>query len=177
MSLNVCDNCGFSWTQGRYDCTMRHQTCAACNVDNCYGADLTIKIKKLTKDAVIPKYAKPGDAGMDLVATSVTRKDGYIEYGTGLAIEIPQGYVGKIYPRSSISKYPLALCNSVGIIDSGYRGELKLRFKMINSGVAYNPGDRVAQLIIEKNLLIALEEVKDLSETTRGVGGFGHSGI
>ena len=95
-------------------------------------SNMEIKIKKLDKNAVIPKYSKYGDAGMDLVATSVDySNEYYIEYGTGLAIEIPEGYVGYVFPRSSNSKYDLQLCNSVGIIDSGYRGEIKLRYRRI----------------------------------------------
>ena len=80
---------------------------------------MLVNIKKLTPEAVIPLYAKVGDAGMDLVATSVDFNNSqYIEYGTGLAIEIPKGYVGYIFPRSSNSKYDLQLCNCVGVIDS-----------------------------------------------------------
>ena len=91
---------------------------------------MEVKIKKLHKDAVIPSYAKPGDAGMDLVAISkVYDKYGNVSYGTGIAIEIPHGYMGLIFPRSSNSKYDLLLTNSVGIIDSGYRGEILLKFK------------------------------------------------
>ena len=82
-------------------------------------SNMEIKIKKHDKNAVIPKYSKYGDAGMDLVATSVDySNEYYIEYGTGLAIEIPEGYVGYVFPRSSNSKYDLQLCNSIGIIDS-----------------------------------------------------------
>jgi len=92
---------------------------------------MKVKIKKLHPDAVIPKYAKFGDAGMDLTATSVKYDDyGAIVYGTGLAIEIPEGYVGLIYPRSSIKKQDLYLTNAVGVIDSGYRGEIMLAFKV-----------------------------------------------
>lgn len=80
---------------------------------------MEVKIKKLNKNAVIPFYAKPGDAGMDLTATSKTFDDyGNVEYGTGLAIEIPKGHVGLIFPRSSICKQDLALTNAVGVIDS-----------------------------------------------------------
>lgn len=80
---------------------------------------MEVKIKKLCETAVIPSYAKPGDAGMDLVATSrVFDKYGNVEYGTGLAMEIPEGYVGFIFPRSSISKQDLSLANAVGVIDS-----------------------------------------------------------
>ena len=81
--------------------------------------NMIVKIKKLLSNAVIPQYSKPGDAGMDLIATSVDySNEYYVEYGTGLAIEIPEGYVGYVFPRSSNSKYDLQLCNSVGIIDS-----------------------------------------------------------
>ncbi len=90
---------------------------------------MNVNIKKLSENAVIPQYAKPGDAGMDVVATSINVTDKYIEYGTGLAFEVPEGYVMLIFPRSSNSKMDLLLANSVGVLDSGYRGELKLRFK------------------------------------------------
>jgi dUTP pyrophosphatase len=80
---------------------------------------MLVNIKKLVPEAVIPTYAKEGDAGMDLVATSVDHSnEHYIEYGTGLAVEIPEGYMGCIFPRSSNSKKDLQLCNSVGVIDS-----------------------------------------------------------
>ena len=80
---------------------------------------MEVKIKKLCDSAVIPSYAKPGDAGMDLVATSrVFDKYGNVEYGTGLAMEIPEGYVGLIFARSSIFKQDLSLSNAVGVIDS-----------------------------------------------------------
>ena len=91
---------------------------------------MEVKIKKLCETAVIPSYAKPGDAGMDLVATSrIFDKYGNVEYCTGLAIEIPEGYVGLIFARSSIFKQDLSLANAVGVIDSGYRGEIKFKFK------------------------------------------------
>ena len=91
---------------------------------------MKVKIKKLCESAVIPTYAKPGDAGMDLVATSrIFDKYGNVEYGTGLAMAIPEGYVGLIFARSSIFKQDLSLSNAVGVIDSGYRGEVKFKFK------------------------------------------------
>jgi dUTP pyrophosphatase len=86
---------------------------------------MKVNIKKLDEKAVIPKYAKNGDAGLDLVAISRKETDNYIEYGTGLAIEIPDGFVGLLFPRSSISKMGLSLANSVGVVDSGYRGGIK----------------------------------------------------
>ena len=108
---------------------------------------MQVKIKKLNPNAVIPSYAKDGDAGMDLVATSMKFDGTQITYGTGLAMEIPKGFVGLIFPRSSIRKTDLSLSNSVGVIDSGYRGEIKATFK--RSGVyAYAVGDRICQLMI-----------------------------
>jgi dUTP pyrophosphatase len=95
---------------------------------------MKIKIKKLHSDAVIPSYATSGDAGMDLTAvTAQIDKSGlFIEYGTGIAVEIPRGYVGLLFPRSSLSKTSLVLANHVGVVDSGYRGEVKFRFKELN---------------------------------------------
>jgi dUTP pyrophosphatase len=100
---------------------------------------MKVKIKKLHKDAEIPSYAMHGDAGLDLVAVSVTidPTGTYIEYGTGLAVEIPEGYVGLLFPRSSLSKTKLILANHVGVIDSGYRGEIKFRFKDLDMAL-YN---------------------------------------
>lgn len=140
---------------------------------------MKVKIKKLVAEAVIPQYAKSGDAGMDL--TAVTRTfDGHgnTVYGTGLSFEIPEGHVGLLFPRSSNSKKDLALTNSVGIIDSGYRGEVMMKFKhnrtyLVND---YKVGDRVGQLIIMPFPTIEFEEVSELSETERGVGGYGSSG-
>ena len=91
---------------------------------------MEVKIKKLHKDAVIPKTAKPGDAGMDLTAVSMKIDEyGNICYGTGLAFEIPEGYVGLVFPRSSNCKKGVILTNCVGVIDSGYRGEVSLKFR------------------------------------------------
>lgn len=138
---------------------------------------MNIKVKKLHKDAIIPFYSKAGDAGMDLTSVSsniVNEKDhGYIEYDTGLAMEIPENHVGLIFPRSSISKTGLILANAVGILDSGYRGSIKCRFKAIPNSIVYNDGDRIAQLMILPYPTVTFEEVKELSETSRGEGGFG----
>lgn len=93
---------------------------------------MNIKIKKLHPNAVIPAYAKPGDAGLDLTAVSKTfDKYGNVEFGTGIAVEIPEGFVGLVFPRSSNAKYDLTLSNSVGVIDSGYRGEIMLKYKPV----------------------------------------------
>lgn len=136
---------------------------------------LKIKIKKLTEEAVIPKYQNYGDAGMDVYSVSKTETEKYIEYGTGLSVEIPEGYVCLIFPRSSISKKDLMLANSVGVLDSGYRGELKLRFQKFGED-NYEVGERIGQILIIPYPKIEIEEVEELSETIRGNGGFGSSG-
>lgn len=138
---------------------------------------MDIKIKKLSEEAIVPKYSREGDAGLDLTATSITYGDRFIEYGTDLAIEIPQGFVGLLFPRSSVSNKSLALANSVGVIDSNYRGEIKLRFRLTDlSNQCYNKGERVGQLIIMPYPQVSLVEVDELSDTARGQHGFGSSG-
>lgn len=101
---------------------------------------VNIKIKKLDERAVIPQYAKPGDAGMDVYAIGMDVTNDYIEYDTGLSFEVPEGYVMLIFPRSSNSKMDLLLANSVGVLDSGYRGPLKLRYKR-NYRIENNPDE------------------------------------
>ena len=145
---------------------------------------LDVKIMKLVEEAVIPQYSLEGDAGLDL--TAILRK--YDEFGnmiyhTGLAIEIPKGYVGLLFPRSSVSKKQQFLTNSVGVIDSGYRGEIMAKFKPVMGSYEtilelfesneYEIGDRVVQLLIIPYPQIELEEVEELSDTERGYGGFG----
>lgn len=139
---------------------------------------MKVKIKKLHQDAVIPVYAKPGDAGLDLTATSEewNEDNTMVTYGTGLAVEIPEGYVGLVFPRSSVSKTTLNLTNSVGVIDSGYRGEIMFKFRYLEEGMVYDVGDRIGQLIIMPYPQVEFEEVKDLSSTERGEGGFGSTG-
>jgi dUTP pyrophosphatase len=139
---------------------------------------LELKIKKLHPDAVIPCYAKAGDAGMDLVAVSEkwNEQNTMVTYDTGLSIEIPEGYVGLLFPRSSVSKTTLNLANSVGVIDSGYRGPLMLKFRYLEEGDVYEVGDRVAQLVIMKLPFVEIIEVSELSSSERGEGGFGSTG-
>ncbi len=145
-------------------------------------SQLKLKFKKLVAHAFEPSYAKPGDAGLDLTAIDCYKNHDYkfIEYGTGLAVEIPEGYVGLIFPRSSISKTPHTLANSVGVIDSGYRGEVKLRMRYDENDtreyLEYSPGDKIGQLIVLPIPTVELEEVKELSSTERADGGFGSTG-
>lgn len=156
---------------------------------------MKVKIKKLIPEAIIPKYAKLGDAAMDLIATSFRTQDAtivecdpdgnkeepydvfrYFEYGTGLAIEIPEGYVGLIFPRSSVSETGLSLANSVGVIDSGYRGEIKLRFYDPVYSTPYKIGDKVGQIMILPYPQIEFEDSEELSSTSRDTGSFGSTG-
>lgn len=140
---------------------------------------LKINVKKLVPEAVIPSYAKPGDAGMDLVATSIGIDEyNNTVYGTGIAIEIPEGYVGLIFPRSSNAKTDLYLTNHVGVIDSGYRGEIMFKFRSTRTTFPkeYKVGDRVGQIIILPYPQVAFIETDELSSTERGEGGFGSTG-
>lgn len=149
---------------------------------------MQVKIKKLQEDAVIPSYATAGDAGMDLVAVNalIAENGEYVEYGTGLSIEIPEGYVGLLFPRSSISNTSLTLANSVGVIDSGYRGEIRLRFKdsqlakvdekWFAGYTSYELFNKVGQLIILPYPQIEFVETEELVESERGEEGFGSTG-
>lgn len=153
---------------------------------------MKVKFKKLHEDAVLPSYAKKGDAGMDITTVSdgLATHSGndtdqwyYIEYKCGLAVEIPEGYVGFMFPRSSISKSALLLANAVGVVDSGYRGEICFRFKLDSNlanqaegdfvPAAYKKGDRIGQMVILPYPTIESEFVDELSDTERGSGGFG----
>ena len=128
---------------------------------------MKIKIKKLHADAIIPKYAKDGDAGLDLTAIDVSADEGTITYKTGLAIEIP---------RSSVYKTGQSLTNCVGVIDSGYRGEIMLKFTLSPYQREYQIGDRIGQLIIIPYPMIEFVEVEELTPTDRGKGGYGSTG-
>jgi len=140
---------------------------------------MRVRIKKINPSAAIPTYAKDGDAGMDVIATSIISEEPFqITYGLGIALEIPTGFVGLVFPRSSIRKTDLSLTNCVGVIDSGYRGELQATFRK-HKGVAsttYAVGDRVAQIMIIPHPPIESEVSDELSNTERGEGGFGSTG-
>lgn len=153
---------------------------------------MKIKIKKLNENAVIPTKAHATDAGLDLTAISCDIDDnGAIVYGTGIAMEIPEGYVGLVFPRSSIAKKDMMLSNCVGVIDSGYRGEIMTKFKPTNyfnehagerevecpeDATIYGIGERIAQIIIMPIPDIEIEVADELSDSDRGVGGYGSTG-
>ena len=150
---------------------------------------MKVKIKKLYEDSILPTKAHSTDAGYDMYAHSKSYDDdGNVVYGSGVAMEIPQGYVGLVFPRSSNAKKDLLLSNSVGVIDSGYRGEISFKFKPSNviekPDLAYIPesiskyevGDRIGQIIIIPYPEIEFVEVGELSDTERGTGGYGSTG-
>jgi len=138
---------------------------------------MDVKIKKSNKLKNTPKYAQEGDAGIDLTATEVlSESDLQITYSTGISLEIPVGYAGLIFPRSSIRKKSLILSNSVGVIDSGYRGEIQATFIKTDCGSVYEVGDRICQIIIVPYPKVNLIPVKRLTETVRGENGFGSTG-
>lgn len=141
---------------------------------------MKIKVKRLNELAMLPTKAHATDAGFDLYTTSKTYdNDGNVVYGCGLAFEIPEGYMGLVFPRSSNAKKSLLLSNSVGVIDSGYRGEVTAKFKrlfLISQGNEYAIGERYAQLIVLPIPAVEFVEAEELSESERGVGGYGSSG-
>ena len=139
---------------------------------------MKVKLKKLNENVKLPVYAKTGDAGLDIKATRIESENNYsITYGTDLCIEIPFGYVGLVFPRSSVRNYDLILSNCVGVIDSGYRGEIMATFKKTKlDGMYYDVDDKIMQIIILPYPSIEFEFVDELSETERGKGGFGHTG-
>lgn len=144
---------------------------------------MDLKFKKLSEKAVMPVRAHNGDAGLDLTCTNITtalNEAGQlmIVYHTDLAVEIPEGYVGFLMPRSSIWKKSIMLTNHVGVIDSSYRGEIIAVFRATTDVVpkVYNQGDRFAQLVIVPIPEFEPIEAEELSETDRGDDGFGSTG-
>ena len=141
---------------------------------------MDVKFKKLHNDAKIPSYAHDTDAGLDLTAVSFTQEFDksnklVLVYHTGLAVEIPEGYVGLIFMRSSISNKSISLTNAVAVIDSGYRGELLLKYKITTDSLPtiYQPGEKIGQLIIIPYPKINPIEAEELSSSDRNEGGFG----
>ena len=143
------------------------------------SSDLKIRVKRLHSDAVIPSYSKDGDAGMDLTITSIISNTTFqVTYGFGIAVEIPKGYVGLIFPRSSVRNYEIILSNCVGVIDSGYRGEIQGTFNKSNGldSFKYKIGDRAAQILIIPYPSVKFIESDTLTDTERSDGGFGSTG-
>ena len=143
---------------------------------------LVIPVQRLNSDLPLPNYAKPGDAGADLIANeevTLAPGGGRALIGTGIAVAIPRGYAGFVQPRSGLAlRHGITCLNSPGLIDSGYRDELKVLMVNTDPSETYevHRGDRIAQLVIQKVEEVAWEESDELDDTERGLGGFGHSG-
>lgn len=142
---------------------------------------MTVAFKKLTPSAIIPTYAHPGDAGMDLSATETLDLEPgvYAMVATGLAIELPRGTEAQVRPRSGLAaKHGVTVLNAPGTIDEGYRGEIKVI--LINHGKEpfhIEPGMRIAQLVIAQVLTVEVKEAEKMTETARNEGGFGSTGV
>lgn len=139
---------------------------------------MTLKIKKLAADAILPKYANPYDAGMDLYAleTVTLQPNERQSISTGIAMAIPPGYVGLIWDKSGIAgKHGLK--TMAGVIDAGYRGEIKIVVHNFSSqSYTFEKGTKVAQMLIQAVEQKQIVEVEELDDTTRGEGGFGSTG-
>ena len=143
---------------------------------------MELKIKRLDKDTPLPRYAKPGDAGLDLTSTKdlVIAPGERVLIGTGIALEIPQGYAGFVQPRSGLAlKKGLTIVNTPGLIDSGYRGEICVIALNTDktSSIEIFKGDRIAQLVILQLPEVSIVEVEELAESERSEKGFGSSGV
>lgn len=141
---------------------------------------MEVKIKLLSDKAKLPVKGTPDSAGYDLTAASVfwDRSNNIVSYGFGIALEIPKGYVGLIFPRSSVYKKNLDMSNCVGVIDSDYRGEISAKFRLLNPNLdnVYISGERIAQIVFIKHDNVDFKVSEELSETIRGAGGYGHTG-
>jgi dUTP pyrophosphatase len=145
-------------------------------------AMLDLPVRRLHPDVQFPEYARPGDAGLDLranVDVVIAARGGRALVPTGLAVAIPEGYAGFVQPRSGLAlKHGITCLNTPGLIDSGYRGELKVL--LVNTDPAEDfeitRGERIAQLVIQAVEHAHLVEVDELPDSERGEGGFGHTG-
>ena len=142
---------------------------------------MNLRVRRLQERAVLPTRAHPGDAGLDLHALDGTTLEpgARAAIPTGLAVEIPEGHAGLVLPRSGLAlRHGIALVNAPGLIDSGYRGELRVLLLNTDPRVPFPiaPGDRVAQLVVVRSEVLSVVEVGELSFSARGTGGFGSSG-
>lgn len=146
------------------------------------GAVLRVPVVRLDPDLPLPAYARPGDAGADLLAREparLRRGGGRALVGTGLALAIPEGYAGFVQPRSGLAlRHGVTCLNTPGLIDSGYRDELRVLLVNTDPDGDYEVerGDRIAQLVIQRVEHVQFEAVPSLEPSQRGTGGFGHTG-
>ena len=143
---------------------------------------INLPVKRLDDSVELPTYAYEGDAGLDLRANEsvVLRPFERRLIGTGIAVAIPDGYAGFVQPRSGMAlRQGLSMANTPGLVDSHYRGELKVCAINLdpNTEIHISRGDRIAQLVLQRVPTVDLVEVKELDETDRGIGGFGSSGV
>lgn len=143
---------------------------------------LVLPIKRLDETVELPSYAYEGDAGLDLRSSETVDLAPFERrlVSTGLAIAIPDGYAGFVQPRSGLAlKKGLSMANTPGLIDAHYRGELKVCAINLDpkETIHIEKGERIAQLVIQKVPVVTLQEVDELSQTDRGEGGFGSSGV
>ncbi len=141
-----------------------------------------LPVKRLDPTIELPSYAYAGDAGLDLRSSEDVTLEPFERrlISTGLAIAIPEGYAGFVQPRSGMAlKHGLSMANTPGLIDSHYRGELKVIAINLDprEPISIKRGDRIAQLVIQQVPVVSLVEVEELDETDRGTGGFGSSGV
>ena len=145
---------------------------------------MELKIKRLSDKAIMPIRAHEGDAGLDLTTTSITSEINecgqfILVYHSDIAVEIPDGYVGLLFPRSSIAKKSIQFTNAVGVIDSGYRGEIMAKVRNTSGDsipAVYKVGEKFAQLVIVPYVSdITISEVSELQESDRGTDGYGSS--
>ena len=141
---------------------------------------MVVKFKRLVDNAIMPIRGTVGSAGIDLTAIQITTETNEVGevilvYHTGLSVEIPEGYCGLLFMRSSVSKKAISMCNAVGVIDSDYRGEITGKFRTTTNVVpsVYQNGERFAQLVIVPLLNYTIEEAETLGTTERGEGSYG----
>lgn len=143
---------------------------------------MQILVQKLYADAVVPNYAHEGDAGCDLVAReshTLSARGGRALVGTGIAVAIPEGYGGFVLPRSGLAtKHGVTCSNAPGLIDAGYRGEVRVALVNLDPENDYyvSAGDRIAQLVVLEVTSVVFQEVEELPAARRGEGGFGSTG-
>jgi dUTP diphosphatase len=140
-----------------------------------------LRFTRLSAAAIPPTRAHPGDAGFDLHAAEVVSLPAGARgsVGTGIALEIPEGWAGLVLPRSGLAhRHGITLTNSPGLIDAGYRGEVRVLLHNTDPEVGFEvaPGDRIAQLMLVRHSVPELDEVESLEESVRGGGGFGSTG-
>lgn len=143
---------------------------------------MRLPINRLDRELPVPTYAHQGDAGLDLYAAEDVVLEPFSRHliPTGIAVAIPEGYAGFVQPRSGLAiKQGLSLVNTPGLIDSHYRGEIKVIAINLDptNAITIQRGDKIAQLVIQPVVAVDLEEVRSLDDTARGEGGFGSTGI